>query len=453
MEVLDSTVIATALPAIAADFNTAPAHLSQGVSAYLVALTVFIPISGWAADRFGPRRIFAFALLLFTLASLLCAGSSNLTEFTLARVLQGIGGAMMVPVGRLVVLRDIPKQEMVRAIAILTWPALTAPLLGPLLGGWIATHWGWQWIFLLNIPLGLAAFVAALWLIPAIKPEPSRFDVKGFLLTGAGFGLFMVGIEMLSHEGAALLHALAVIALGMALLTAAVAYLRRAPNPLFNLAPIAIRTFRISVLGGSLFRIAISTAPFLLPLMFQLGFGLSAVQAGALLLWLFAGNLSMKLVTTWVMNRFGFKRVLIGNGLMVSAGFAAMALLTPNTPTWAIIAVLFVSGMNRSMQFTALNSLSFADVPSSQMRDANTLQTIFLRMNMGIGIAVGALALTVAAWVNGGSSAVATPQDFSLAMWFICGLSLLALLDCIGLPGNAGASVLQRPARTKDAGS
>ncbi|WP_228730451.1 MFS transporter [Shewanella yunxiaonensis] len=444
MEMLDATVITTALPAIARDFGAAAAHLSVGVSAYLVALTIFIPVSGWAADRFGARRIFMLAISIFTLASILCAASHNLGQFTLARILQGIGGAMMVPVGRLVVLRDMPKQRMVHAIAILTWPALVAPLLGPVLGGWIATHWSWHWIFLLNLPLGLIALVASWRLIPTLENHPMAFDTWGFILSGSGFGMFMAGIEACSRNDVSSQLSMMLLIAGILLLAVTTYYLRHCQNPLFNLDPLQIATFRISVIGGSVFRIAIASAPFLLPLMFQLGFGFSAVKAGTLLLWLFAGNLCMKTFTTWILNRYGFKKVLLVNGLLVSAGFAAMAMFTKATPEWLMTVVLFISGMNRSMHFTAINTLGFADVPNAKMRDANTLQAILVQMNIGTGIAVGALALAIAAMIHGSSSSVATAADFRVALWFICGLSMLAMIDFLTLPKDAGGTLLSR---------
>ncbi len=444
MQILDATVITTALPAIAADFATAPAHLSLGVSAYLIAMTVFIPLSGWATDRFGARYVFAGSIIVFAVASVLCALCQDLTQFTLARILQGMGGAMMVPVGRLVVLRDTPKSEMVRAIAILTWPALVAPLIGPVLGGWIASHWSWHWIFLLNIPLSVLALLAAWHLIPNTERSDKGFDIKGFVLSGLGFGQVMTGIEFSSRDDISLGLALLLIVSGLLLLALTVKHLRQAAQPLFNLAPIAVRTFRVSIVGGSLFRIAISSVPFLLPLMFQVAFGFSAVTSGALLLWLFAGNLAMKPATTAIMNRFGFKNVLVINGLMVVLGFVAMAYISAATPKWLIATLLFISGMNRSMHFTAMNTIGFADIPQPQMANANTLQAVIMQMNFGAGIAVGALSLSLASLLNGSSSATASAADFALSMWFIAGIALLAIIDCACLPANAGASVLKR---------
>lgn len=447
METLDATVIATALPAIAADFNTQAAHLSVGVSAYLVALTIFMPLSGWAADRFGPRRVFASAIVIFILSSVLCALSSDVLSFTLSRVLQGFGGAMMVPVGRLVVLRDTPKQDIVRSVAILTWPALMGPILGPVLGGWIATHWSWQWIFLINVPIGLLILTLSLCLIKQGKQSetgPEPFDLRGFVLSGSGFGLLMAGIEMASAGRLSLLWTLSMMLSGLLLLALTCRHLQRSRVRLFSLAPLAIKTFRISAVGGSIFRIAVASVPFLLPLLFQLGFGMSPVAAGSLVLWLFVGNICMKPATSWIMNRFGFRQVLMINGIMVSAGFMAMALMTEQTPYWLMVLILFISGMNRSLHFTALNTIGFADIDEPQMRDASTLFSVMQQMSRGMGIATAALVLAVASWLLQGSSAV-TPQvaDFQLAFWIIAALALLAIVDVLSLSRNAGTAILK----------
>jgi EmrB/QacA subfamily drug resistance transporter len=447
METLDATIIATALPAIAKDFDIAAAHLSVGVSAYLVALTVFMPLSGWAADRFGARRVFSLAVLIFIISSVLCALSTGLMSFTAARVLQGFGGAMMVPVGRLVVLRDTPKNQIVKAVAILTWPALFGPVLGPFLGGWIATHWSWHWIFLINVPIGLLILIVTHCLI---QPQPHRvmqrepFDIRGFLMTGAGFGIFMAGVECLSAGRLQVAYSLSLIMVGLALLASSIKHLLGNQYPLFSLKPLAIKTFRITAVGGSFFRIAVASVPFLLPLMFQLGFDMSAVDAGILLLWLFVGNLCMKPATTWIMNTFGFRQVLIVNGLMVSAGFVAMAMFTVNTPHWLMVLVLFISGMNRSMHFTALNTIGFADVGEQQMRDASTLFSVLQQMSRGIGIAFAALVLAFSMWFLHGTTLVETQtEDFQLAFWIIAVLALISIADTLSLSRDAGASILK----------
>lgn len=443
MEILDATVITTAIPVIARDFGVPATHLSVGVSAYLVAVTLFIPLSGYIADRFGAKRIFMLAICTFVIASVLCGISESLAGFTLARILQGIGGAMMVPVGRLVVLRDAPKEQLVHLVAIITWPALSAPLLGPVLGGWIATHWGWPWIFYINVPLGLIALIVTSRLLHNTTTSVGRFDSIGFILSGSGFALFMTGLELISSHTTSRGIAVSVCALGLLLLAIAVRHLRRTPSPLLSFDAMKYRTFRITLFGGSVVRIALASAPFLVPLMLQLGLGYSPVEAGMLLLWLFAGNLAIKPATTWLMNTAGFKRVLIVNAVLIAIGYAALGLLTPQTPYIGIAALLFVCGMNRSIHLTALNTLSFADVPQHNMRDANTLGAMLAQMNRGLGITVGALAVTLSAALMG---ATGDPEQlhFQIAMGAMAVLALLSTIDCILLPGDAGNAVLKK---------
>ncbi|MCU7555470.1 MFS transporter [Alteromonas sp. ASW11-19] len=443
IEILDATIITTALPIIARDFGVPAAHLSVGVSSYLVAVTIFIPISGYMADRFGARHIFIAALCTFMLASVLCALAENVYSFTAARLLQGIGGAMMVPVGRLVVLRDVPKERLVKAVAILTWPALGAPLLGPVLGGWIATHWGWPWIFLINLPLGLIALTGALLLLKNYRVDTGPFDWRGFLLCGAGFGTLMAGLELLSSMNASRIAPWLLVATGILLLVLAVKYLLGAPAPLLTFRAMQKKTFRVTVLGGSVIRIAMSSTPFLIPLMLQLGLGYTAVEAGTMLLWLFAGNLAIKPATTRIMNLFGFKRILIVNAVAIAAGFMALGLVTAATPTWLLGLILFISGMNRSVHLTVLNTLNFADIPHTQMRDANTLSAVLMQMNRGLGITVGALALALASYLAGGSNAQPDLMHFHLAMLFMGGLALVSIIDSLRLAPNAGNAVLK----------
>lgn len=442
MEILDATVITTALPVIAGDFNVPAAHLSIGVSAYLVAVTLFIPLSGYVADKFGARTIFIAAIAVFTFASVLCGLSTSLIEFTLSRILQGLGGAMMVPVGRLVVLRDLPKDKLVKTVAIITWPALSAPLIGPVLGGYIATHFSWQWIFYMNIPLGAIAIISALYLLKNSKGDVGRFDVKGFLLTGIGFALFMAGIEYLASASDKLIQSLGIIALGFALMVLAIRHVKKTPNPLFSLEAMQHKTFRLSVYGGSVVRIALGSAPFLVPLMLQLGLDYSPVEAGSLLLWLFAGNLAIKPATTFIMNTFGFKRVLVVNGVLIALGFVALALINHTTSSFTIATILFVNGVTRSMHLTLLNTIAFADVPPSKMRDANTLGAILMQMNRGLGITLSALAIAGAAMILGQSAATPNLQTFTLAMLFMSVIALVSIYDSVMLSKEDGANVL-----------
>ncbi|MET0331278.1 MAG: MFS transporter [Dyella sp.] len=449
MENLDASAIITALPAMARSFDVAAPRLSIGLSAYLLSLAVCIPLSGWLADRFRPSRIFPLAIGVFTLASLLCALSDSLWGFTAARVLQGLGGAMMVPVGRLVVLRRTEKHELVRAVAILTWPALVAPILGPYLGALITHALSWHWIFLLNLPLGAAALAASLWLVRDDQRNLRPFDLPGFVWTALASAALMLTVELASHSPARPATTLAMLGLGLISAALAIRHLRHVPHPLLDLRLLRIPTFAVVMGGGSLFRIAISSAPFLLPLMFQLAFGMSATRAGALLLAMFAGNLAMKPATTPLIRRFGFRRVLLINGLLVAAGFALCALFGGATPLWLIAAVLFFCGLTRSMQYTVLNTIGFADVPQPQMNSATTLVSMAQQFNVGIGIAFGALALKLAALVHGHVDHTLHADDFRLAFALVALLTLLALVDVLRLPRDAGAQVSGQHALTK----
>ncbi len=441
MEQLDGTVIATALPQMALSFGVAPVDINIGMSAYLLTVAVFIPASGWVTDRFGARVVFASAIALFTVSSVLCAASGTLWQFTLARILQGIGGAMMVPVGRLIVLRTTEKQNLVRMIAYLTWPALTAPVVGPPLGGLITTYSTWQWIFLLNVPLGLIGLGLALVLIPNARGGSlGGFDWSGFLLTGlASLGL-MYSLESIARNRIDWLVTgpLVVISLGAGLY--AVRHAQRVAHPLLDLSPFGVPSFAITVTGGVLVRTAISAAPFLLPLMFQLAFGLDPLNSGLLLLAVFAGNLGMKPATNIVLGRFGFRATLIWNGVLAIATILACGLLTATTPTIVILAVLFVSGLSRSMEFTTINALSFSDLDQRRMSGANTLFSMLQQMGNAFGIAGGAIMLRLAALTHPGDASVTT-GDFHIAFWAIACVGLLGVWHFRRLAPDVGAAL------------
>ena len=444
MEFLDGTVIATALPAMARDFGRPAVMLSIGISAYLLTLAVFIPLSGWVADRFGTRDVFTAAIALFTIASMLCGLCDGLWQFVGARVLQGLGGAMMVPVGRLAVLRTTEKTALIGAIALLTWPALAAPVLGPPVGGLLTTYASWRWIFLLNVPLGVAAIAASWMLMPNLRGEERRrFDVVGFILSGLSLSLVMEGLELVSGEGLDWRAPLVLLA-GLALGVAAVRHGLRASQPLLDLSVLRIPTFALTVTGGTVFRSTISTVPFLLPLMFQIGFGLDAFHSGMLVLATFLGNIGMKPFTTWVMRRWGFRTTGVATGLLASATMALCALLTPSTPLALTVLVLFGGGLTRSMQFTVLNTLGFADIPPPRMSGASTLASVAQQMSVGMGVALGAALLHLCALRHGGAPALG---DFHLAFALVAILMLTGLPPFLRLPRSAGAEVSgHRPA-------
>ncbi len=442
MENLDGTVIATALPQMARSFAMSPVDLNLGMTAYMLTLAVFIPASGWFADRFGARTVFGGAILGFTAASVLCALATGLWSFTAARVLQGIAGAMMVPVGRLVVVRATEKRDLMRMIGIIVWPGLVAPVLGPPLGGFITTYASWRWIFLLNVPLGLVGIVLAGMLIRNERgPEKKPFDWLGFAWGGGACVSFMYGIELLGRQDAAWGEVGGFVVLAAILGVFAWRHARSHAHPLLDLRALKIPSFAVVVWGGSLFRIAISTAPFLLPLLFQVGFGMDAFHSGLLVLTLFAGNLAMKAVTNPVLRRFGFRTTLLGNGLVVVVAAAACAFFTPATPWPAIAAVLFVNGLCRSMQFTSLTTLSLAEIPGPQMSGASTLSSMVQQMTLGMGIAFGALALRIGAFAEGNATGTPTVMDFHIAFGLVAVLALAALFDVRKLAADAGAEV------------
>jgi EmrB/QacA subfamily drug resistance transporter len=447
MENLDGTVIATALPQMAVSFGARPVDLNIGMSAYLLTLAVFIPISGWISDRFGARTVFATAVVVFTLASVLCGFANGVGTFVAMRILQGIGGAMMVPVGRLVVLNNTPKDQLISAIATITWPALVAPILGPPLGGFITDHASWRWIFFLNLPLGILAFIFALMLIPNVMRSDRRpFDWIGFVLSGLGLAGVMYGLELIGRPEPVWAEAGIYLAAGAILLVAATYHFLRAEHPLVELVGLQKKTFAVTIAGGSLFRIAIGAVPFLLPIMLQVGFGLTAFHAGLLTLAVFAGNLAMKPGTTPILRRFGFKRVLVVNGIINAVFIAACAFFSPDTPLWFMVPILFIGGMCRSMHFTALNTIAFADIPPQQMTGANTLFSTAFQLTMGMGIAVGAIGIRIGQVVAGplGLGGL-TGIEYRLSFVLLGVIALLAVVDCLPLDPKAGDNVTRKP--------
>jgi EmrB/QacA subfamily drug resistance transporter len=445
MEQFDGTVIAPALPQMAASFGVAPVDLNVGISAYLLTVAVFIPASGWITDRFGGRAVFAAAVTLFTVASVLCSLSTTLSQFAAARILQGIGGAMMVPVGRLVVLRSTEKQHLIRAIALLTWPALAAPVLGPPLGGLITTYATWHWIFLINVPLGLAGLVLAFVLVPDTRGETAAgFDWSGFVLCGGASFAWMWGLETIGRGRIDWLLTAPLLTIGIVAGAASIRHMRVRPRALLDFRPFRVPTFAIPVGAGLLVRGAISAAPFLLPLMFQIAFGYDPFTSGLLLLAVFAGNLAMKPATTAVLLWFGFRSTLVWNGALAMATILACALLTAQTPVAIVVALLFVSGLARSMQFTALNTLSFCDLDKATMSGANTLFSMLQQMGNAMGIATAAIALRLAASLTHADQSMTTVGDFRIAFLVIGVAGLIGVLWCGRLPADAG-EVLRRP--------
>jgi EmrB/QacA subfamily drug resistance transporter len=441
MEQLDGTVIATSLPQIAATFGVRAIDVAIGMTAYLVTLAAFIPLSGWISDRIGARTTFCWAIVLFVVTSMICGSCANLTEFVLARIAQGAAGAMMVPVGRTLVLRSSEKHELLRSVSFITWPGLIAPVLGPPIGGFITTYASWRWIFFLNVPIGIAGLVLALaFIAPVAVIERRPFDLRGFVLTATALIAVMFGLDLIARGGNAAAGAGLLLA-GFAVGAVAIHHLRTAAAPILSLAAAAIPTFAAATFrGGNYFRIAIQMTPFLLPLLFQVGFGRTAFASGLLMLAYAAGNLGMKTVTTRVLKRFGFRRVVIVNGAIVTLSLLACALLSPHTADAAIAAVLFAAGLCRSMQFTTITTLGFVDVQPALMSGASTLSSTLTQLATGAAIALGALLLHAAA-VATGTAPVIGIVDFRIAFAASSLLALAATLSLLSLPRSAGADV------------
>ena len=446
MEYLDTTIIATALPQMAKSFAVGPNEVSLGMTAYMLTLAVFIPISGWIADRFGSRTVFAGALVIFTAASVLCGFSAGILSFTAARVLQGIGGAMMVPVGRMIVVRNTEKSRLMRAISTITWPAIIAPVVGPTLGGFITTYFSWHWVFFLNVPFGIAALAAIISKVPNQRHDAHRpLDGTGFLLSGTALISLLYGTEMASHENSSLLVAFALMLLGVLVGALAVKHFRSVRSPLLDLSTLRLPTFAVTVLWGSATRIGIEAVPYLSPLLFQIGFGLSPFQSGLLLLATATGNLGMKIFTTPILRRFGFRAVAAVNGMLAAVFALACGWLVPTTPLVAMIAVLFAYGLARSLQFTTLATLAYADVDDAQKASASTLWSVAQQMTVGMGIAFGAVCLRIAASVHGSltgnHAAPFALADFRWAFIASCLLVLASIVGYVRLPHDAGSDI------------
>jgi EmrB/QacA subfamily drug resistance transporter len=446
MENLDGTAIATALPQMALSFGVSPTYLSIGITAYLVTLAIFIPISGWIADRYGARTVFSSAIAVFTLASVFCGVSTGLIQFIFARILQGIGGAMMVPVGRLVVLRSTPKNQLIRAIATITWPGLIATVIGPPVGGFITTYFSWRWIFLINVPIGFVGIALVRRFVTNFHSEKRRpLDLLGFILSALCLSTLMYGVELLGREDADWPTVAGFLLVSLLFGWFTVRQERRTDWPLFNFSLLKISTYSLPLVAGSLTIVAIGAAPFLLPLMFQAGFGMSPFESGLLVLVYAAGNLLMKTVTTPTLKSFGFRPVLLTNTPLIALFAIASGLLSAQTPISLIIIVMLGAGLVRSLQFTALNTLAFSDVPADSMSSASMMYSTIQQLAFAMGIAFAAVALRVATLIRGATAGYQS-ADFRLAFVCVAIVALLSLPPYWRLRSNAGIEVSGRPA-------
>ena len=443
MENMDSTVIATSLPAIAADIGTSPLTLKLAITSYLLSLAIFIPASGWTADRFGARNVFSVAIAVFMIGSIGCAVSSSVTDFVVARTLQGLGGAMMTPVGRLVLLRSIDKSTLVSAMAWVTVPALVGPVVGPPLGGFITTYFSWHWIFLINIPVGLIGIVLAQRYIDPIRSEKlERFDLYGMVLAGVGvggiaFGLSVAGLNLLPWT-----VVIALIGLGSISMTLYVMHARRTDSPVLDLTLLRLPTLRASIYGGFLFRLGVGALPFLLPLLMQIGFGLSPFSSGLVTFSSAVGAMGMKTLAARIIRTFGFRNIMTVNAIVSSAFLAACALFTVTTPLLLIMIILVVGGFFRSLQFTAINTLAYADVEPERMSRATTLVSVNQQLAISAGVALGAFSVETTMLYH--HSTELTAADFGPGFLVV---SVLAAMSCyyfFRMPADAGHQVSGR---------
>jgi EmrB/QacA subfamily drug resistance transporter len=442
MEMLDSTVIVTALPKMAVSFGTSAVDLSLGLTAYILTLAVCVPASGWIADRFGTRNVFCAAIGIFTIASVLCGLSDSLANFVAARILQGIGGALMSPVGRLAVLRATGKSDLVRIMNFVTVPGLVGPVIGPPLGGFITTYASWRYIFLLNVPIGIVGMVLVLLYIRNHRAaEPRPFDRVGFALNGTALVALIHGVQMIgSRESDWRLGSLTT-ALGLVLCVVAIRHARRHAHPLVDAKPLRTKSFKVANLGGSLFRISIAAPTFLMPLFFQIGLGMSAFAAGMLILAHAAGDLGIKVATTQIIRHFGFRSVMIWSVALYAGFIAACAAFTTTTPLLAIIVVLFVSGAFRSLQMTAQMALQFADIPAGEMSSASTLSAVLQQIVRGVGVAFAAVLLNFAGLLLHGETSAVTATDFRIAFVVIAAVGACSMIGYRTLDRGSGALV------------
>jgi EmrB/QacA subfamily drug resistance transporter len=440
MENMDSSVIATALPAIAADIGSDPVSLKLAFTTYLLGLVVALPMSGWVADRFGAKHVFRLAIVLFTVSSIMCGFAHSLEWLVFARGLQGMSAALMSPVGRIILLRNVPKSEYVNALAWLTLPALVGPLIGPPVGGFFTTYFDWRWIFWMNLPMGLLGLVAATYLMPDTRGEEGiRFDLKGALLAGSGllctvFGLTVVGRGLLGGFAVSSL-----ILAGVVLIVAYVRHAARVEHPILDFRLMRVATFRAGVAGGGLYRIGVGAIPFLMPLMLQLGFGMSAFASGMVTASSALGALVMKAGAGTLIRRFGFRKLLLVNGSISVVFMAVNALFSPGTPVVLIMVILVIAGFLRSLQFTSMNAMAYSDIEKQDMSGASALFTVAQQLSLAAGVAIAALALDASVWMRGGHSLV--PVDFSIALLLVALISGLSFTQFLRLPVDAGAAI------------
>ena len=445
MEGLDSTMIAVSIPAMAKSLGESPLRLNLVIASYLLSLAVFIPVSGWIADRLGTRVVFCAAVLIFAGGSALCGLATNLPMLVAMRIIQGFGGAMMTPVGRLILLRSFPRSSLVSAMNWMTIPAMIGPTIGPIVGGLLTTYLSWRWVFYLNIPMGIIGAVLGYYLFENYRaPAPSRFDISGFLIAALGLFLFEFAIENLGRPMIAPWIGELFFPASLAVFYLYVRHARRSDAPVLDLSLLRIKTFRIGTVTGGLCRMGLDATPFMLPLLFQVGFGFTPLTAGALT---FSSTLGAMLVRTGsrsFLRWLGFRWTLVGGAVGAAAVTAIFAMLQADTPTWVVVAVVLMSGCVRSIQYLALNTISFADVPSALLSRSTSVSGVFQQLARGFGVALGAALLAIVA-----SGEHVTVGDFRLVFLLIALVPLASAAGFLRLNEEDGAEVSGHHERAK----
>ncbi|MGE4123928.1 MAG: DHA2 family efflux MFS transporter permease subunit [Pusillimonas sp.] len=443
MQMLDATVVATAIPAMAQALSTTPVSMNVAITSYLLALAVFVPISGWAGERFGARRVFIIAIVLFSVASMACALSQTLQQLVIARLFQGMAGAMMVPVGRIIMLQRTPKQDLLKAMSFLAMPALLGPIMGPPLGGFLVTYASWHWIFLINIPVGGLGIYLTLKYIRADLPSHARpLDWAGFMLSGVALAALVWGFESTGNARASLTQTLTLIGTGLTCGLLYVWHAGRHPHPILDLSLLRIPSFAISVLGGNLCRFMVGGTPFLLAILLQVAFDMSAFAAGLITFTSAAGALVMKFIASRVIEAFGYKRVLMFNALIAGTLTALCALFQTTTPFWVMIIILAVGGVFRSLLFNAVNTLTYAELGQEQMSKASTFAAMAQQLGVSLGVGCAALAMNLSMNARGASSLV--QADVAWGFITIGGFCALSFFSFLRLPANAAAQLQNR---------
>lgn len=440
MQMLDSTVVATALPVMAQALGASVVDTNVIITSYLLAVAVFVPVSGWAADRYGAKRVFTAAIVLFTLSSVGCALAQSLPQLVVGRWLQGVAGAMMVPVGRIILLRKVPKDELLRAMSFLSMPALLGPIIGPPVGGFFVTYASWHWIFLINVPVGVLGIVLVRRYIREDFPRSDvRLDWPGFVLSGISIASLVMGFEAIGHGNLPPLQLGGLIALGLVCGLLYIWHARRAANPIIDLSLLRVRSFAISTIGGNLCRFAIGATPFLLAIMLQVGFGMTALAAGLITFTGAAGALLMKLVATPIIRRFGFKRVLTVNAVITGISIALCALFRADTPAWIMMAILVAGGFFRSLQFTAVNTLTYADLDARSMSRASSFAAMAQQLGISLGVATAAVTMNLSMNLRGANELALADVIWGFVV--IGAMTALSVISFLRLPANAGAGL------------